>query len=76
MSLHSNYPNNRWVKMSKDIDIWVDECCIMLYTNTAGYARNTISWDWLVVKIFAALNNEVKNGWCITYYRLPNFEIL
>ena len=38
-----DYPNNIWVKMSKVI--WVDECCITLYTDTAGYAKNTISRD-------------------------------
>ena len=58
MSQHCNYPNNRGIKMPQAI--WVDECCITFYTDTAGYAKNIISWDWLLEKVFAALNNEVK----------------
>ena len=50
--------------------IWVDECCITLYTDTAGYAKKTISRDWLVEKVFAALNNEVKECW------LSNVKVL
>ena len=66
-----------WIWLSKDIDIenkWVDECCIMLYDNMAACAKNTISWSWLLeekklyIYIFAAVNNEVKYGWCFTYY--------
>ena len=56
--VHCNYPDDRWVKTSEVI--WVDECCIMFYTNIAGYAKNTISRDWLVEKVFAALDNEFK----------------
>ena len=41
-----------------------------VYTNIAGYAKNTISWDWLVEKVLAALNNEVKECW------LLNFKVL
>ena len=63
-----NYPKNRGMKMSKVI--WVDECCITSYTDTAGYAKNTISWDWLVEKVFAVLNNEVKECW------LSNIKVL
>ena len=39
--------------MTKDIDIenkWVDECCIMLYANMTGYAKNTISRSQLLEK--------------------------
>jgi len=50
--------------------IWVDECCITFYTDTAGYAYNTIRRDWLVEKVFVALNNEVKECW------LSNFKFL
>ena len=50
--------------------IWVDECCITLYTDTTGYAKNTISRDWLVEKVSAAVNNEVKECW------LLNFKLL
>ena len=41
-----------------------------LYTGTAGYAKNTISKDWLVEKVSAALNNKVTECW------LSNFKIL
>ena len=59
MSLHCNYPNNRWIKMSKFIS--VDNCCITLYTDTTGYAKNTISREFTGrKKVFTALNNEVK----------------
>ena len=47
----------------------------MLYANIAGYARNIIIRNWLLVKIFATLNNKVKNGWCSTDYKLSNFEV-
>ena len=40
------------------------------YTHTAGYAKNIISWDWLVEKVFVALTNEVKECW------LSNFKVL
>ena len=40
------------------------------YIDTAGYAKNTITRDWLVEKVFTALNNEVKECW------LSNFKIL
>ena len=48
----------------------------MLYANIAGYVGNSMSRNWLLVKIFATLNNKVNNGWCSTYYKLSNFEVL
>ena len=62
--------------MTKDIDIenkWVDECFIMLYANIVGYPRNTISQSWLLEKIFDAINNEFKYGWCCLHTNIAGF---
>ena len=45
-----------------------NEWGIMFYANITGYARNSISWSWLLEKLFAAENNEVKYGWCFNYH--------
>ena len=52
---------------------WIDECCIMLYANMAGYAGNTISQSLLLEKIFATINNEVKYGWFCLHTNIAGF---
>ena len=36
----------------------------MLNTNIAGCDGNTTHWNWLLMKVVAALNNKVKMGEC------------
>ena len=47
----------------------INECRIKWYANIAGYAKNSVSRSWLLeINVFAAGNNEVRCGWCFTYY--------